>query len=74
MAPRSPLEINTSSLLRLVKEEASYHKELQQQSERVKVLEGSNGNGVVDEDGNRDYTIRQEVTIHLRLLVGFHYF
>ena len=59
MAPRSPLEINTASLVRLVKEEASYHKEFQQQSERIKKLEGANG--VEDDDGNRAYLLNQEV-------------
>jgi tubulin-specific chaperone A len=57
MAPRSQLEIVTSSVLRLVKEEASYHKELQQQTERVKKLEAETGG----DDENREYTIKQEV-------------
>lgn len=60
MAPRTPLEVNTASLLRLVKEEASYHKEYQQQSERIARLEGANG--AADEDGNRPYVLRQEVS------------
>jgi hypothetical protein len=57
MAPRSQLEIVTSSVLRLVKEEASYHKELQQQTERVKKLEAETGG----DDENREFTIKQEV-------------
>ncbi|KAJ5473582.1 hypothetical protein N7475_003148 [Penicillium sp. IBT 31633x] len=56
MAPRSQLEITTSSVIRLVKEEASYHKELQQQTERIKKLEADTAGG----DENREYTLKQE--------------
>ncbi|KAI2943451.1 hypothetical protein CBS147322_8385 [Aspergillus niger] len=56
MAPRSQLEIATASVERLVKEEASYHRELQQQTERVKKLESQEGG----DDENREYTLRQE--------------
>ncbi len=55
MAPPSQLSIATSSLLRLVKEEASYHKELAQQQSRLQKLEQGGG------DENADYTIKQEV-------------
>ncbi|KAJ5143183.1 uncharacterized protein N7515_001970, partial [Penicillium bovifimosum] len=55
MAPRSQLEIATSSVIRLVKEEASYHKELQQQTERIKKLEAE-----ANDDENREYTLKQE--------------
>lgn len=58
MAPRSQLEIYTASLLRLVKEEASYHKELQQQTERIQRLQAAN-----DDDENREYMLRQEVML-----------
>ena len=58
MAPPSPLSIATSSLQRLVKEEASYHRELQQQEQRVQRLEAETG---PDEDGNREYALNQEV-------------
>jgi tubulin-specific chaperone A len=59
MAPPSPLAIATSSLLRLVKEENSYHKELLQQEARVQRL--VNGpDGSVDED-NVEFLINQEV-------------
>ena len=54
MAP-SQLSIATSSLLRLVKEEASYHKELEQQQSRLLKSEQCGG------DENADYTIKQEV-------------
>ncbi|KAJ5770693.1 uncharacterized protein N7511_002744 [Penicillium nucicola] len=56
MAPRSQLEIVTSSVIRLVKEEASYHKELQQQTERIQKLEAETGG----DDENREYTLKQE--------------
>ena len=54
MPPPSKLSVATSSLLRLVKEEASYHKEALQQEERIKKLE-SNGT-----DENTDFMIKQE--------------
>ncbi|KAL1861107.1 hypothetical protein Plec18167_002809 [Paecilomyces lecythidis] len=57
MAPPSPLSIATSSLQRLVKEEASYHRELQQQEQRVQRLEAETR---PDEDGNREYALNQE--------------
>jgi hypothetical protein len=57
MAPRSQLEITTSSVIRLVKEEASYHQELQQQTERVKRLEAE----TAGDDENREYMLKQEV-------------
>ncbi|KAJ5621298.1 hypothetical protein N7528_006081 [Penicillium herquei] len=60
MAPRSQLEIHTSSVTRLVKEEASYHRELEQQTQRIKKLEAGGG----DDDENREYLIKQE---HLAL-------
>ncbi|KAL4889755.1 tubulin binding cofactor A [Aspergillus ambiguus] len=55
MAPRSPLEIATASVQRLVKEEASYHRELQQQTERIQRLESEAG-----DDENREYMLKQE--------------
>ncbi|KAL1609531.1 tubulin folding cofactor A [Nothophoma quercina] len=54
MAPPSKLAVATGSVTRLVKEEASYHKELVQQEERIKKLEASEG------DENKEYTLRQE--------------
>ncbi|KAH8814882.1 tubulin-specific chaperone-like protein Rbl2 [Xylogone sp. PMI_703] len=55
MAPPSQLAIATSSVLRLVKEEASYHKELvQQQAHLDKLLESK------DEDENAEYKLNQE--------------
>ncbi|KAI5304302.1 hypothetical protein KEM56_006643 [Ascosphaera pollenicola] len=58
MAPRSPLSIATQSLQRLVKEEASYHRELEQQEERIKRLTAEPV--ADDDDGNREYFIKQE--------------
>jgi tubulin-specific chaperone A len=57
MAPPSPLAIATSSLQRLVKEEASYYKELEKQEARLKKVEES-----TEEDENREYTLKQEVS------------
>lgn len=58
MAPRSQLEIFTSSVQRLVKEEASYHSEVKQQTERVQKLESQEGG-----DENREYMLNQEVCL-----------
>jgi len=55
MPPPSPLAIATSSLKRLVKEEASYYKELEKQEARLKKTQES-----ADEDGNKEYSIKQE--------------
>jgi len=56
MAPPSKLAIATSSVKRLIKEEASYHKELSQQEVRIAKLEAGNG------DENAEYQLKQEVT------------
>jgi tubulin-specific chaperone A len=56
MPPPSKVAIATGSVLRLVKEEASYYKEIVQQEERIKKLEESAG------DENKEYTLRQEVS------------
>ena len=55
MAPPSKLAIATGVVMRLVKEEASYHKEIKQQEARIKQTESSTG------DENAEYTLRQEV-------------
>lgn len=52
MGPPSQLAIATSSVNRLVKEEASYHKEVEQQEARIAKLEQANGD---------DYELKQEV-------------
>lgn len=56
MAPPSQLSIATSSLNRLVKEEASYHKELEQQQASIAKLEQGGSS-----DENAEYTLKQEV-------------
>ncbi|KAK7890003.1 tubulin folding cofactor A [Exophiala xenobiotica] len=55
MAP-SQLQVAISSLKRLLKEEASYYKEQEQQKTRIANLEKDK----TDEDGNRDFTLKQE--------------
>lgn len=55
MPPPTKLAVATSSVLRLVKEEASYHKELEQQASRIKKLEQGS------EDENAEYQLKQEV-------------
>jgi len=61
MAP-SQLQIATSSLQRLLKEEASYYKEQEQQEARISKLVGESSNGDTDDhdDGNREYVLKQE--------------
>lgn len=66
MAPRTQLQITTSSVVRLVKEEASYHKELEHQVERVKRVEAE----TAGDDENREYLLKQEVCAHHQLI--FH--
>lgn len=56
MPAPSKLSIATSSVKRLVKEEASYHKELSQQQDRIQKLEQRTG----DED--TEYQLKQEVS------------
>ncbi|KAI9675214.1 MAG: hypothetical protein M1829_003574 [Trizodia sp. TS-e1964] len=58
MPPPSQLSIAISSLLRLVKEEASYHKEMVQQEQRLQKLEQSTD--ADEEEGNREYEIKQQ--------------
>ena len=58
MAPPSQLSIATSSVNRLLKEEDSYRAELDDQQSRLQKLEAE---VVEDEDGNRAYTIKQQV-------------
>ncbi|KAH9845850.1 putative tubulin-specific chaperone Rbl2 [Teratosphaeria destructans] len=64
MAPPSQLAIATSSLNRLVKEEASYHKEADQQQARITKLEQGD-----QSDENAEFTLKQETTVTLDLLL-----
>ncbi|KAI9788333.1 MAG: hypothetical protein M1833_003016 [Piccolia ochrophora] len=57
MPAPSPLAIASSSLQRLVKEEHSYHKELEQQEARLQKLEQEKA---TSSDENVEYQIRQE--------------
>jgi len=71
MAPPSQLAIATSSVQRLVKEEASYHKELTQQEARLEKLIASE-----DGDENAEFQLKQEVSLPLILkfrLLGICY-
>ena len=57
MPAPSPLAIATSSVQRLIKEEASYHKELKLQEARLEKLQAR-----TEEDENREYSLKQEVS------------
>ena len=61
MAPPSQLQISLSALQRLVKEEASYHKEMDQQKSRIAELEAKSGSQA-DGDENDEYQLKQEVS------------
>lgn len=61
MPPPTPLSIKTSSVLRLIKEEASYHEETIQQKAAVEKLEL---------EGADEYDLRQPVR-HFSILVSF---
>ena len=62
MPAPSPLAITTSSVQRLLKEEASYHKELADQEKTVKALEAQFNAGATDEDGNEAFMLKQHVS------------
>ncbi len=68
MPAPSPLAITTSSVQRLLKEEASYHKELADQEKTVKALQEKFDAGATDEDGNEAFMLKQHVSLffHLR--------
>ncbi|KAH7329023.1 hypothetical protein B0I35DRAFT_473671 [Stachybotrys elegans] len=61
MPPPSQLVIATNSVRRLLKEEASYHKELAQQQEAIKKLEEKTKSGQGNEDDNAEYMLKQQV-------------
>jgi tubulin-specific chaperone A len=56
MAPPSQLAIATSAVNRLVKEEASYHKELEQQQARIEKLKQA-----PSDEENAEWNVKQEV-------------
>ena len=61
MPAPSQLVIATSSVLRLLKEEVSYRKELVDQEAKVKVLEEKVKSGQASEDGNDEFMLKQQV-------------
>jgi tubulin-specific chaperone A len=63
MPPPSPLAIATGAVNRLLKEEASYHKELEEQETQVKAQEERIKNGQEDEEGNSSYILKQQVLL-----------
>jgi tubulin-specific chaperone A len=79
MPPPTPLTIASSSLRRLIRDEASYHSELaiQERSIARRVNEvaaaGAGGGGDDDDDnraverGNAEFLLRQEVSIWVYL-------
>ncbi|OAQ99834.1 hypothetical protein LLEC1_01889 [Akanthomyces lecanii] len=62
MPAPSPLAITTSSVQRLLKEEASYHKELAEQEKTVKALQEKFSAGPSDDDGNEAFMLKQHQT------------
>ena len=62
MPPPNPLSIATSSLTRLIREEASYHKEQQQQEAAIAKLESQSEDKENEgEEGNREFSLNQQV-------------
>ena len=61
MPAPSQLAIATSSLQRLTKEEASYHKELQMQKARIDRLEKEQTEETDEDRGNHEFQLKQEV-------------
>jgi tubulin-specific chaperone A len=62
MPPPSQLAIATSSVNRLLKEEDSYHKELEQEEANVQVLKEKIDSGTGDDDGNAPFMLKQQQT------------
>ncbi|RDA82336.1 hypothetical protein CP532_4510 [Ophiocordyceps camponoti-leonardi (nom. inval.)] len=58
MPAPSPLAISTSSVQRLLKEEASYHEELAEQQSRAESLAKKTTGE--DEDGNAEFLLKQQ--------------
>lgn len=65
MPPPNPLSIATSSLARLIREEASYHKEQEQQEAAITKLESQSEDKENEgEEGNRKFTLTQQVCVY----------
>jgi len=60
MPAPSQLAIATSSLQRLAKEEASYHKELQVQQKSIEKLEKTETVETDEDRGNQEFQLKQE--------------
>jgi tubulin-specific chaperone A len=68
MAPSNPLYIGTQALMRLVDEQLSYHKELEQQTSRLDKLQREQNAHKLkqgEDDGNQDYMVKQQVCLSL---------
>lgn len=66
MPPPNPLSIATSSLARLIREEASYHKEQEQQEAAITKLETQSEDKENEgEEGNREFTLTQQVCLNI---------
>jgi hypothetical protein len=70
MPAPSQLAIATSSLQRLTKEEASYHKELQMQQRRIDRLEKEQTEETDEDRGNHEFQLKQEVRAQM---TNFHF-
>jgi hypothetical protein len=69
MAPPTPLSNATSSLTRLIREEASYHKEQRQQEAAIAKLETQSEDKENEgEEGNREFTLTQQVCFRFSAL------
>ncbi|GKU07256.1 hypothetical protein FLAG1_06115 [Fusarium langsethiae] len=62
MPPPSQLAIATGSVNRLLKEEASYHKELEQEEASIEALKKKIERGAGDNDENAPYILKQQQT------------
>jgi tubulin-specific chaperone A len=70
MPAPSQLAIATSSLQRLTKEEASYHKELLMQQRRIDRLEKEQTEETDEDLGNHEFQLKQEVRTQM---ADFHF-
>lgn len=61
MPPPSQLVIATGSVNRLLKEEASYHKEVEEEEAKIKALKEKIDSGAND-DENASYMLKQQVS------------
>ena len=64
MPAPSQLSIATSSLQRLIKEEASYHSELEMQQKSIARHEKQRTSEQDDESGNQAFLLEQEVCLN----------